>query len=68
MTDERRPASRRPRRAALALAIGLDVFVAVGTVVALGLGAPPFVLALALILGVAPWAAIIDEQERRPRR
>jgi len=68
VTSERRPAGRRPGRAALALAIGLDAFVAVAAVAALASGAPPFVLAVAVILGIAPWAAIIDEQERPRRR
>jgi hypothetical protein len=64
VTGERRPAGRRPARAALALAVGLDAIVAVAAVVALANGAPVFVLAVAVILGIAPWAAIIDEQER----
>ena len=64
MMSERRPAGRRPGRAALALAVGLDVVVAVGVVFALANGAPPFVVAVAVILGIAPWAAIIDEHER----
>ena len=68
MTGERRPAGRRPGRAALALAVGLDVVVALGAVLALANGAPPFVVAVAVILGIAPWAAIIDEQERPRRR
>jgi hypothetical protein len=68
MTGERRPMGRRPGRAALALAIGLDALVAVGAVVALANGAPAFVVAVAVILGIAPWAAIIDEQERPRRR
>jgi hypothetical protein len=68
VTSERRPAGRRPGRPALALAIGLDAFVAVAVVVALANGAPPFVVAVAVILGIAPWAAIIDEQERPRRR
>ena len=67
MTAERRPEGRRPRRAALALALGLDVFVVIACVVALANGAPGFVIAIAVILGLAPWAAIIDDQER-PRR
>lgn len=67
MTAERRPEDRRPRRAALALALGLDAFVIVAAIVALANGAPGFVIAVAVILGLAPWAAIIDEQER-PRR
>jgi hypothetical protein len=67
VTGEHRPAGRRPGRAALALAIGLDAIVAVGVIVALANGAPVFVVAVAVILAIAPWAAIIDEQER-PRR
>jgi hypothetical protein len=67
VTAERRPEGRRPRRAAFALAIGLDAFVVVACIVALVNGAPGFIVAIALILGLAPWAAIIDEQER-PRR
>ena len=62
-----RPSSPWYRRPPILLAVGLDVLVAVGTVGALALGAPPFVIAVAVILGIAPWAAIIDEQER-PRR
>ena len=45
----------------------LDAFVALGAVIALANGAPGFVILVAVILGLAPWAAIIDEQER-PRR
>jgi hypothetical protein len=67
VTSERRPAGRRPGRAAIALAVGLDAFVAVAAAVALANGAPAFVIAVAVILGIAPWAAIIDEQERPPR-
>jgi hypothetical protein len=68
MTGAGRPAGRRPRRAAFALAVGLDAFVAIAAVVALANGAPAFVIAVAVILGIAPWAAIIDEQERPRRR
>ncbi len=59
-----RPWYRRPP---IVLSIVLDAFVAVAAVVALANGAPGFVILVAVILGLAPWAAIIDEQER-PRR
>ena len=64
------PPPPRPwyRRPPILLAVALDVLVAVGTAGALALGAPPFVIAVAVILGIAPWAAIIDEQERPRRR
>ena len=68
MTGERRPADRRPGRSALAFAVALDVFVVVAAVVALANGAPGFVIVVAVILGLAPWAAIIDELERPRRR
>lgn len=68
MTGEGRPDRRRRGRAAVALAVALDVVVVVACVVALANGAPGFVVAVALILGLAPWAAIIDEQERPRRR
>jgi hypothetical protein len=80
MTLERRPdvatpASGSPppprpwyRRPPILLAVALDALVAVGAAGALALGAPPFVVAVAVILGIAPWAAIIDEQERPRRR
>ena len=50
------------------LAVGLDLVAVVAAVVALANGAPGFVIAVAVILGLAPWAAIIDEQERPRRR
>ena len=64
------PPPPRPwyRRPPILLALALDLLVAVGAVWALALGAPPFVVAVAVILGIAPWAAIIDEQERPRRR
>jgi len=58
------PAWRRP---AVVVAIALDVLVAVAALVALALGFSPIVLAFAAILAIAPWASIIDDQER-PRR
>ena len=63
------PTGSRPvRRAPFVLAVALDVIVAIAAVVALANGAPGFVIAVAVILGLAPWAAIIDEQERPRRR
>jgi hypothetical protein len=64
------PPPPRPwyRRPPILLAVGLDVLVAMGAAGALALGAPMFVLVVAVILGIAPWAAIIDEQERPRRR
>ena len=60
---------RRPRRRpALLLATALSAValaMAVGAV--LLLDASPIVLALGAILAIAPWASIIDDQER-PRR
>ena len=55
------------RRPAVLLAIALDVVVVIGAVVLLLNGGSLVVLALAAILAIAPWAAIIDDAER-PRR
>jgi hypothetical protein len=64
------PPPPRPwyRRPPIVLAVALDGLVAVGAAGALAIGAPPFVIVVAVILGIAPWAAIIDEQERPRRR
>jgi hypothetical protein len=64
------PPPPRPwyRRPPILLAIALDAFVVVAAAVALANGAPGFVILVAVILGLAPWAAIIDEQERPRRR
>jgi len=56
------------RRPAVVLAIVLDVAVLVLTLVALLNGVSLIVLAFAVILGIAPWAAIIDDAERPKRR
>ncbi|HKF85909.1 MAG TPA: hypothetical protein VKB30_08995 [Candidatus Limnocylindrales bacterium] len=56
------------RRPAVVLAIVLDVAVLVLTLVALLNGVSLIVLAFAAILGIAPWAAIIDDAERPKRR
>ena len=55
------------RRPAVLLAIVLDVVVVVGALALLANGASFVVLALAAILAIAPWAAIIDDAEK-PRR
>ena len=62
------PEARSRRRPAVLLAIGLDAIVVVAAIVALFIGFSPIVLALATILAIAPWAAIIDDQERPRRR
>jgi len=64
------PPPPRPwyRRPPILLSIALDGFVAVVAVLVLANGAPGFVMVVAVILGLAPWAAIIDEQERPRRR
>ena len=56
------------RRPAVLLAIILDAAVVIATTWALLNGFSPIVVAFAAILGIAPWAAIIDEQERPRRR
>ena len=56
------------RRPAVILAVVLDAAVAVAALVALANGFSPVVLAVAAILGVAPWAAIIDDAEKPRRR
>ena len=55
------------RRPAVILAIALDVAVVIAAVLAIVNGFTPIVLAFAAILGMAPWAAIIDDAER-PKR
>jgi hypothetical protein len=65
------PGSRGPqpswRAPAVLLAIGFDALVVVATVWALLNGFSPFVVAFAVILAIAPWAALIDDSERRRR-
>jgi hypothetical protein len=56
------------RRPAVLLALVLDAAVVIGTVWALANGFGPIVVALAAILAIAPWAAIIDDSERLRRR
>jgi hypothetical protein len=60
-----RPRRRAWRRPAVLLAIALDVAIAVVTAVLLANGGSLVILAIAAILGFAPWAAIIDDSERR---
>jgi hypothetical protein len=55
------------RRPAVLLAIALDVAVAIGALLLLANGGSLVILALAAILAIAPWAAIIDDAEK-PRR
>ena len=62
------PNARRWQRPAVLLAIALDAIVVVGAMVALANGFSPIVLAFAVILAIAPWASIIDDQERPHRR
>jgi hypothetical protein len=59
---------RRRLRPAVVLAIVLDVVVVVVALVAIANGFSPIVLAFAAILGMAPWASIIDQREgpRKP--
>jgi hypothetical protein len=71
MSDPRRSAAS-PRRAwlrrpAVLLAIALDVVVVIVGGVLLANGASLVIIAIAVILAIAPWAAIIDDAER-PRR
>ncbi len=56
------------RRPAVLLAIALDVVILVVALIALANGFSPIVLAFAAILGIAPWASIIDQREgpRKP--
>lgn len=62
------PPPRRPwRRPAVILAVALDLAIAVAAIVLLVNGGSLVILAIAVILGFAPWAAIIDDAER-PRR
>lgn len=61
------PSRARWRRPAVILAVALDVVVLVGAAIALANGLSPIVLVGAVILAIAPWASIIDDQER-PRR
>lgn len=56
------------RRPAMVLALALDLAIAIATAWALANGFQPIVVAFAAILGMAPWAAIIDEAERPRRR
>ncbi len=66
MPDERpRPAWRRP---AVLLAITLDVVVLALAILAIVNGFSPIVLAFAAILGMAPWASIIDQREGPRKR
>jgi hypothetical protein len=53
------------RRRALALAVVLDVVAVVGAIVLTVATGQPIFLAFGLILAVAPWAAVIDDAERR---
>ena len=55
------------RRPAVLLAVALDIAIVVAATVLLLNGASPIIVAIAAILGFAPWAAIIDDAER-PRR
>jgi hypothetical protein len=66
MTDDRRRGTWR--RPAVVLAIVLDVVVVVVALVAIANGFSPIVLAFAAILGMAPWASIIDQREGPGRR
>ncbi len=74
VNDDRRPgpaaSPARPawRRPAVLLAIVLDVTVTVGALVLVANGTSPVVLALAAILAIAPWAAIMDDSQRPRRR
>lgn len=71
MTDSPPPPGRPAllRRPAVLLAIALDLVVTAGAVgLVLLADASPVVLVLALILGIAPWASIIDEREGPPPR
>ena len=56
------------RRPAVLLAIALDVIVAIGAIVLVVNGGSLVILALAAILAIAPWAAIIDDAEKPRRR
>jgi hypothetical protein len=64
VADDRRRTWRRP---AVLLAIVLDIVVVVVALIAMANGFSPIVLAFAAILGMAPWASIIDQREG-PRR
>jgi hypothetical protein len=55
------------RRPAVLLAVALDVGIVVAAAVLLLNGASLVIVAIAAILGFAPWAAIIDDAEK-PRR
>lgn len=56
---------RHLRSRAVALALILDVVALVGGIVLTAATGQPIFLAFALILGVAPWASVIDDAERR---
>ena len=55
-------------RPAVVLAIVLDVVVVVVALAAIANGFSPIVLAFAAILGIAPWASIIDQRDGPGRR
>jgi len=59
------PSRRRPALVFAAVLSGAAIVAAIGAVVLLG--ASPIILVLGAILAIAPWASIIDDQER-PRR
>ena len=65
MTPPPRTSWRRP---AVLLALVLDAVVIVGALVLLANGASLVVAAIAAILAIAPWAAIIDDAERPKRQ
>jgi hypothetical protein len=56
------------RRPAVLLAIALDVFVVIVALALLANGGSLVILAIAAILVIAPWAAIIDDAEKPRRR
>ncbi len=56
------------RRPAVLLAIARDVVVVIGAVLLLVNGGSLVILAIAAILAIAPWAAIIDDAEKPRRR
>ncbi|HEU0244162.1 MAG TPA: hypothetical protein VFQ75_09675 [Candidatus Limnocylindrales bacterium] len=56
------------RRPAVLLAIALDVVVVIGAILLLVNGGSLVILAIAAILAIAPWAAIIDDAEKPRRR
>ena len=56
------------RRPAVLLAIALDVAVVIVALALLANGGSLVILAIAAILVIAPWAAIIDDAEKPRRR